>query len=114
MCICVCLYVYVYGSIVEPSGFRVLGFVVALGVPFNKQQLLSLFSLNNSFSRMAETHDPLSSLANAGLWLPGREGSVIQPQLTLQSHPSTRPPLPCPCASFACNTSVGTARTSHE
>ena len=41
MCICVCLYVYVYGSIVEPSGFRVLGFVVALGVPFNKQQLLS-------------------------------------------------------------------------
>ena len=42
MCICVCLYVYVYSSIVEPSGFRVLGFVVALGVPFNKQQLLLL------------------------------------------------------------------------
>ena len=33
---------YVYGSIVEPSGFRVLGIVVALGVPFNKQQLLSI------------------------------------------------------------------------
>ena len=39
---CVCLYVYVYGSIVEPSGFRVLGLVVALGVPFNKQHLLSI------------------------------------------------------------------------
>ena len=35
------VYVYVYGSIVEPSGFRVLGFVVALGVPFNKQHPLS-------------------------------------------------------------------------
>ena len=33
---------YVYGIIVEPSGFRVLGLVVALGVPFNKHHPLSV------------------------------------------------------------------------
>ena len=36
---------YVYGSIVEPSGFRVLGIVVALGVPFNKHHPLSCRSV---------------------------------------------------------------------
>ena len=43
---------YVYGSIVEPSGFRVLGFVVALGVPFNKQQLLSKKPVSPTVARI--------------------------------------------------------------
>ena len=47
---------YVY--IVEPSGFRVLGIVVALGVPFNKQRPLSqpvIVAINAAVSQGAAT-----------------------------------------------------------
>ena len=95
---------YVYGSIVEPSGFRVLGLVVALGVPFNKQSTRAdhFLRICNSLPPHAQLTEPIDLRMFFDLY-PGRantqrwewEPGPFEDMVPIETRWRTRPECVC-------------------